>query len=249
MAETPTADGEAPPFHTLEGSADTKVLIICDHASRTIGSEYDSLGLREPALSQHIAWDIGSAAVGRKLAALLAAPAVFCGTSRLVIDCNRLLDDPSSVPPASDGIPVPGNQNLGSEQRAERQRRHFWPYHGEIVRRIGEMTARGAPPLLVSVHSFTPSMNGAERPWHVGLLWDHYESLSKRVIAALRRDPALVVGENEPYTGWEPRGYALYTYGEGMGLPMCVFEIRQDLIATDDGAVAWAQRLAAALPG
>lgn len=240
--------GEPPAFHSLEGSPDADVMVICDHASRTVASDYEGLGLREPELSQHIAWDIGAGAVSRKLAALLAAPAVLCGTSRLVIDCNRMLDDPSSVPPVSDGIRVPGNQNLDNGRRAERQRRHFWPYHGEIVRRIGEMTTRqGAQPMLVSVHSFTPSMNGAERPWHVGLLWDHYEALSRRVIGELRRDPALLVGENEPYTGWEPRGYALHAYGEGLGLPICVFEIRQDLIESENGSTAWAARLAEAL--
>lgn len=240
--------GEPSAFHALEGSSDTGVMIICDHASQVIAPDYQGLGLQEPVLSQHVAWDIGAAAVSQKLAALLAAPAVLCGTSRLVIDCNRMLDDPSSMPPVSDGIQVPGNQNLDGAQRAERQRRHFWPYHGEIARRIGDMTTRhGAQPMLVSVHSFTPAMNGAARPWHVGLLWDHYEDLSRRVIGELRRDPDLVVGENEPYTGWEPRGYALHAYGEGLGLPVCVFEIRQDLIENEAGSTAWAGRLAEAL--
>jgi predicted N-formylglutamate amidohydrolase len=234
-------------FHALEGAADAQALIICDHACRDMAVDYSDLGLNEAQLREHIAWDIGAGDVSRRLSALMGIPAVLCGTSRLIIDCNRMLDDPSSIPEVSDGVIVPGNQSLSMEQRAQRARRHFWPYHGEIIRRIGEMTSRGSQPLLISVHSFTPSMNGFERPWHVGLLWDHYEALSRRVVAELRHEPDLVVGENQPYTGWEPRGYALHAYGEGMELPMCVFEIRQDLIETADGAAAWAARLAKAL--
>jgi predicted N-formylglutamate amidohydrolase len=198
-------------------------------------------------LLRHIAWDIGAADVTRRLAGLLDAPAVLCGTSRLVIDCNRPLDDPTSVPPVSDGIAIPGNQNLTDSQRRARAERHFHPYHAEIRRRIDGIRARGVTPTVVSVHSFTPVMNGFERPWHVGLLWDRDRALAQALIAELRRNPTLAVGDNEPYSGADPRGYAIAAYGEGLGLPMAVFEVRQDLIDTHHGAEAWAHILNAAL--
>jgi predicted N-formylglutamate amidohydrolase len=235
------------PFEVVNAGGGTPVLIICDHASRVVPEDYDRLGLDETLLLRHIAWDIGAGDVARRLAALLDAPAVLCGTSRLVIDCNRALDDATSIPPASDGIAVPGNRDLDAAERRRRAERHFQPYHGEIRRRLDGFRARGIAPTLLSVHSFTPVMDGFERPWHVGLLWDRDPALSRALIAELGRNPNLVVGDNEPYSGSDPQGYAIATYGTGLDLPMAVFEIRQDLIDTHHGAESWAHLLHAAL--
>jgi len=240
-------EAEAAPFEVVNEGGRAPLLIICDHASGAVPAEYDNLGLDETLLLRHIAWDIGAGDVARRLAALLDAPAVLCGTSRLVIDCNRALDDATSIPPVSDGIVVPGNQDLDVGQRRRRAERHFHPYHGEIRRRLDGFRGRGVRPTLVSVHSFTPVMDGFERPWHVGLLWDREPALSQALIAELGRNPDLVIGDNEPYSGSDPQGYAIATYGTGRGLPMAVFEVRQDLIDTHHGAEAWARLLHAAL--
>jgi predicted N-formylglutamate amidohydrolase len=90
-------------------------------------------------------------------------------------------------------------------------------------------------------------MEGFERPWHVGLLWKRHGELAKRLVAEMRRNPALVVGDNEPYTGHDSRGYGLPVYGDERGLPMAMFEIRQDLIDTHHGAESWAHMLHSAL--
>ena len=142
---------------------------------------------------------------------------------------------------------MPGNRSLSAADRRQRQQAYFEPYHGEIRRHLEAFLARGLATLLISIHSFTPVMDGFERPWHVGLLWDREPGLSARVIAELRRDTGLVVGENEPYSGRDPRGYAIDVYGNRLGVPMLVFEIRQDLIDSGPGALSWARRLHAAL--
>ena len=223
------------------------VLIICDHASRHVPPEYGDLGLPAHQLAQHIAWDIGASQVSRRLAELLDAVAVLCGTSRLVIDCNRPLGDLASIPASSDGVHVPGNANLDGAERQRRIERYFHPYHNEIDRRIQSQKRRGHPLALVSIHSFTPVMDGFQRPWHVGMLWDQDQRLSAPVVRELRRDPELVVGENEPYSGSEPQGYALHIHGADNDVPTAVFEIRQDLIETQEGAEHWAYILATAL--
>lgn len=230
-----------PIFEVVNPDGRAPALVICDHASRHIPPEYGDLGVSEQEIARHIGWDIGAADVARELARLLDAPAVLCGTSRLVIDCNRRLDDPSSIPEASDGTPVPGNRNLSAEERRRRAERFFRPYHAEIERRLDGFAA---PPALVSIHSFTPVMNGFVRPWHVGLLYDEDDRLARPIVAALRREPGLVVGDNEPYSGRHPVGYALGTYGNGRGLAPAVFEVRQDLIETAEKAHIWAARLA-----
>lgn len=226
-----------PPFEVVNPQGRAAALIVCDHASRHIPPEYGNLGVPEQEIARHIGWDIGAGEVARRLAELLDAPAVLCGTSRLVIDCNRRLGDPSSIPEESDGTPVPGNRGLSGDERQRRVERFFRPYHEEVERRLDGFAA---PPALISIHSFTPVMKGFARPWHVGLLYDGDDRLARPLIEALRREPGLVVGDNEPYSGRHPVGYALAVYGNGRGLAPAVFEIRQDLIETTENAHNWA---------
>ena len=247
ISDIDQATGAQDPFSVVNSDGAAQVLIICDHASRHVPPEYGDLGLSASQLSQHIAWDIGSGEVSRRLAVLLDAPAVLCGTSRLVIDCNRPLAVDSLIPPSSDGVAIPANAAIDEGERQRRIRRYFQPYHDEVSRRIRGHLRLDRPPALISIHSFTPVMDGFLRPWHVGMLWDRDQRLAVPVIRELRRDPDLVVGENEPYSGSNPPGYALHTHAADNGLPIAVLEIRQDLIDTDQGADRWARILAAAL--
>jgi predicted N-formylglutamate amidohydrolase len=86
-----------PAFEAIPGALDSGALIICDHASNAIPPGYGTLGLPPEALDRHIAYDIGAAEVTRALATQLGAPAVLSTYSRLVIDPNRGIDDPTLV--------------------------------------------------------------------------------------------------------------------------------------------------------
>ena len=90
-------------------------------------------------LSRHIAWDIGAADVTRHMALQLDAPAVLCGYSRLVVDCNRLLHDPTLMPAVSDGSAVPGNVDLVRADRQARLDAIYVPYHQAIEHRLDAM--------------------------------------------------------------------------------------------------------------
>ncbi len=223
------------------------MLLTCDHASCAVPRALDRLGLPEAGLRQHIGWDIGAAVVARLLARALDAPGVFTGYSRLVIDCNRDPGDPTSIPAISDGVDVPGNRDLSPEARAARRAACFDPYHAAIAARLDALLAAGIVPALLSIHSFTPAMNGIARPWHVGILWDRDARIPVPLLAALRAEHGIIVGDNEPYSAREPAGYTVRHHAVARGLPHVAIELRQDLIASDDGAAAWAARLAAAL--
>jgi predicted N-formylglutamate amidohydrolase len=75
-------------------------------------------------------------------------------------------------------------------------------------------------------------------------LWIDDPRLPMPLLEALRRDPALVVGDNEPYSSRDPSEYTLSAHAKPRGIPYCSIEVRQDLIATADSARAWAHRLA-----
>ena len=104
------------------------------------------------------------------------------------------------------------------------------------------MLGAGIVPLVFAVHSMTDVWRGARRPWPVSLLWDKDPRLAEAMIAAFRRDPALIVGDNEPYDG-SLKGDTLYQHGTLRGLPHVLIEIRQDLIASEDAAQGFALRL------
>jgi len=219
-------------------------LLACDHASARVPYRLRDLGLTAPDLERHIALDIGAADLTRNLAVLLQVPAVLSRYSRLVIDCNRHLDDPSAFPAISDGSVIPGNQALSANDRAGRADALYWPYHRAIARSLASL---GPCPALLAVHSFTPEFGGVARPWHAGVLWDQDDRLAVPLLSALRADGAWCVGDNEPYSGRHPAGYTMDAHAEHGGLPHVSIEVRQDLLATPEGVARWAALLASAL--
>ncbi|MBV9523238.1 MAG: N-formylglutamate amidohydrolase [Alphaproteobacteria bacterium] len=248
-AEPPLLQPDDPPvFEILGGERGAPLLLVCDHASRAVPRRLAKLGLQDAVLMRHIGWDIGAAEVTRGLAQRLDAPAVLAGYSRLVVDCNRDLDDPTAMPEVSDGVVIPGNRSLSPAARAARVAACFDPYHAAIADRLAAFAARGAVPVILSIHSFTPVMNGIARPWHIGVLWNRDPRVAVPLIAELAAaDPRRIVGDNEPYSAREPAGYTIRAHAEPAGLPHAAVEIRQDLIDTPAGAAQWADNLAAAL--
>ena len=119
----------AKPYRSIEGDASTGLLIVCDHAENTIPEAYGTLGLKAPDLHRHIAYDLGAAAIAERLAEALGALAVLSRFSRLLIDPNRGLDDPTLVMQISDGLIVPGNAGLALTEVETRIERYYQPYH------------------------------------------------------------------------------------------------------------------------
>ncbi len=232
-------------LHNPNGRA--AVLLLCDHAGRRVPEGLDFLGISEEALSRHIGWDIGAAAVTYHLARLLDAPALLDHVSRLVIDPNRRPWTPTSIPEVSDGCVIPGNHHLTATEVRRRIRTYFLPYHRAIARTIGRFRRRGILPAIVSVHSFTPYFAGEDRPWQVGVLWRGDRRLSDPVLAALRAHPELVIGDNQPYSGLRDFGYTVQFHAQRPRLPHIMFELRQDEIADAAGAERFARIIAEVL--
>ncbi len=235
---------DPPAVEIVNARGAASAVLLCDHASNLVPAALDSLGLPDGELERHIAWDIGAAAVTRRLARLLDAPAVLSGFSRLVIDCNRYLWDVQSVPETSDGTGVPGNRKATPQDVEDRIRHCFAPYHEAASRMISSIEGRWRPPAVIFMHSFTPSLNGELRPWHIGVLWERDGRMALPALDALRQRGDLVVGDNEPYSALEPRGYSMPHHASRDGRPAIQFEIRQDLIADESGAEAWADIVA-----
>lgn len=231
------------PCEIVAGQGHGRLILLCDHASNRLPEEYGALGLEPAQFERHIAYDIGAAALTRGLAARLGATAVLSCFSRLLIDPNRGMDDPTLIMRISDGAAVPGNREVDEEERSRRIARFHQPYHEAISRVVAKVRAEGHVPFLVSIHSFTPVWRGWPRPWHVGILWDRDEQVARAMIRGFLAQGDLVVGDNEPYHG-ALEGDTLNTHGTKPGLPHALIEVRQDLIAAKTGVDEWVERVA-----
>ena len=232
------------PFDVVEGDRHEGLVLVADHARNALPDDYGSLGLPAAELRRHIAYDIGVEDVTRVLAARLGVPAVLAGFSRLLIDPNRGEDDPTLIRQLYDGTVVPGNYPMAPEERERRLDRFYRPYHDAVAAMIASVAeASCTAPFIVSVHSFTPVMQGRPRPWHVGILWDLDDRAPRHLIEALAAERNLVVGDNEPYDG-ALRGDTMFKHAIANGFAHALIEIRQDLIATPAGVAEWVDRLA-----
>jgi predicted N-formylglutamate amidohydrolase len=232
------------PFVVLEERGRAPALIVCDHASRAFPQALERLGLAELPSWQHIAWDIGAGELTRGLAHALDAPAVLAGYSRLVVDCNRSPADGEAFRMESDGWTIPGNHGLSEFDRRLRLASFFDPYHGCIEAMLGGFRRGATIPLIVAVHSFAPMLGGEVRPWHAGVLWDQDEANARRLLDGLRREPGLVIGDNEPYSGKHPANYTIDHHARAHGFPHLCIEVRQDLLGSPAGIERWVRLLA-----
>jgi predicted N-formylglutamate amidohydrolase len=238
------ASDEPAPFEAIEGQTASPFVLLCDHASARIPRALAALGLPPHELERHIAWDIGAAGLARELARALGATLILQGYSRLVIDCNRPLGHRDSIVVRSEDTEIPGNLALSAAEARERAERIFEPYHARIRAELDARAARRQPTVLAFVHSFTPVYRGVSRAWHAGVLYHQDTRLARPMLDALRREPGLVVGDNEPYAASPLSDYGLVEHGERRGLPHVELEVRQDLIGDVAGQRAWAERLA-----
>ena len=238
--------GEPAPFEVVNPRGRAPVLLVCDHASARLPAALGDLGLAGADLTRHIAWDIGAADATRRLASLFDAPAILCGYSRLVVDCNRRLDDATLMPAVSDGSAVPGNRTLDASGREARLAAIYRPYHEAIARRLDQWRP-GTEPVVLSIHSCTPVMGGVERPWHIGVCWDEDLRIAGPVMDALRRRGDVHVGDNQPYALDRREDYTVPVHAMERGLRHLQVEFRQDLIDEAPKAHHWADILADAL--
>jgi len=222
----------------LTGSA--PVLVTCDHASNLVPKQLSNLGLDDQELKRHIAYDIGALDLSKALAEKLDAPLIFSGYSRLVVDLNRHLDDPSCIPIVSEGTEIPGNHPLNQQQRQCRIDELFWPYHNQFEQTLDGFQDNGVHPVILAIHTFTPVYYGVKRPWHTGVMWDTDGRMAVPFMNNLKQRGDLEVGDNQPYTALDPLGYAFDVHARKRGLPHLFIEVRQDLVSDEVGVMRWA---------
>lgn len=237
------APDEPPPYIEARPRGTSKFVIVVDHASARIPRSLKDLGVPQSELQRHIAWDIGALAVALQVSAALDATLIGQNYSRLVIDCNRDPKAATSIPTLSEHTEIPGNIGLTEAHRAARRAEIFDPYHNRIRTLLDERAAAGRPTILIAQHSMTNLFKGTRREMHAAVLYNRDRRFAGRVLDGLRREPGLVVGENEPYFLSDATDYTIPEHGERRGLPHVEIEIRQDLLLHESGQQEWGKRI------
>lgn len=117
----------------------------------------------------------------------------------------------------------------------------FDPYHRAVAALLENRRVQRT--LLLSIHGFTPALDGQERPWHVDVASGVVRRLAEPLIAAIGGHRDLRVGDNQPYDVDPAFDHTLPTHGEGRDLPHAMIEIREDQLGSAVGIDAWVARL------
>ncbi len=235
---------EPAPFELVNATGQSDVVLLCDHACNRIPLQLHALGLGAQELNSHIALDLGALQVARHLSTCLDAPLVASNYSRLVIDCNRYPESGDCIPVSSAGIVIPGNQDLAAGEIHRRHQTLFEPYHTAIDDLLEARADRTA--LLLSIHSFTPELQGIKRPWPIGVCYADEKFLARRWLDALQAQIGDPVGDNEPYSIELDIDYSLPVHGQKHGIPVIMLEIKQNEISSLADAKKWAETIATA---
>lgn len=236
---------EEPAVEVRDGSG--LFVVVCEHASNRLPRALGLLGLTPADLKRHIAFDPGAAELALLIAAKTGGALVRQRYSRLAIDCNRSPELPDAIATESETTVIPGNRDLSAAAREDRVAAIWRPFHDALAALLDERRRLSRPTVLVTVHSFTPVYRGVARPWHAGIITTAERRFADAVLAELRRDRSLVVGDNQPYSAKDNVDYTIRRHGFDRGLANVMIEVRNDLLTNREAIADWARRLIEAL--
>ncbi len=216
-------------LHNADGNG--QVLLVCEHAANRVPAALDNLGLDEATRLSHIAWDPGALAVAQEISYLLDARLVASTVSRLVYDCNRPPEAPGAMPERSEVFDIPGNQNLSDTEKAARVATVYEPFRTLLADTIASFPA---PPVLVTIHSFTPVYQGKQRDVEIGILHDSDTRLADAMLELAPKHTEMNTRRNDPYGPEDGVTHTLKLHALPNGLLNVMIEVRNDLIATTE---------------
>ncbi len=234
---------DGPAVDVLNSDGRGPFVFACEHASNRIPRSLGSLGLTPDDLLSHIAWDPGALDVAKHLSEVFDSPLVAQRISRLVFDCNRSLRASDRIAEISEDQPIPGNQGLVDAEVTARIREVYEPFHDALRKVLRPRLAR-RPPILVTIHSFTPVFLGRIRKVELGVLYDSDARLADQLMQHAGAVTGLEVRRNEPYGPADGVTYTLKEHGIGNGLLNVMLEIRNDLIQDEPASSRMADVLA-----
>ena len=177
---------------------DHGLVISCEHGGNRIPKPYQALFHDQALLDSHRGFDPGALGMARALATAYSAPLVSATISRLLVDLNRSIGNPSLHAEAIRKLPAEMQQRI--------LKQYYQPYRTQAEQLVRQTLADHGQVIHLSSHSFTPVLEGKVRHADIGLLYDPIRpgerELCENWQAALKVcAPELIVRRNYPYAG------------------------------------------------
>ena len=183
----------------MASSLSRNMLLSCEHATNSIPDRFRHLfaGAGD-ILGSHRGWDPGAIDIACALRDALNAPLYTYPYTRLLIEPNRSERHP--------GLFSEYTASLSRDEKAGLINSFYKPYRRSVEEQIEKLIAEHFPFVHLSIHTFTPNLNGSIRDLDIGLLYDPSRPEEKQFCkqlkqALLKRNPGLRVKMNRPYKG------------------------------------------------
>jgi predicted N-formylglutamate amidohydrolase len=175
------------------------VLLTCEHGGNRVPAGFSRLFRgHQRLLNSHRGYDPGALELARTCAGRLKVPLHFATVTRLLVELNRSPGHPSLFSVAS--------RVLSAAERRALLHKHYLPYRERVEAQVARAVAGGQRVVHLSIHTFTPELDGIIRRADVGLLYDPrrqreaaFCDLFKQILSA--KDGDLTIRKNYPYQG------------------------------------------------
>ncbi|HEX2957225.1 MAG TPA: N-formylglutamate amidohydrolase [Chitinispirillaceae bacterium] len=165
-----------------------KLFVSCEHASNHVPEQLTKLLRDQKSLLQsHRAYDIGAIDAAQQISKMAVEECVAGTCTRLAIDLNRSDTNPRRFSEYS--------KKLDSATLANLEIQWYRPYRDYVRNRITQIIESGYNVLHLSVHTFTPVLNGVTRNADLGLLYDPSRQ-PERVIASNLKNTMFKINSN-----------------------------------------------------
>lgn len=176
------------------------LVLTCEHASNRVPAWLQGrFAVPGEVLASHRGWDPGALEVFQELVKAWKPSLAMTGCyTRLAVELNRSQHHPRLFSSWA--------QNLSEDDRARLLREEWHPFRSAVHNHVAQcLVAPQAMVLHVSVHSFTPHLDGVTRNCEVGLLYDPAREaeleIAKGWQAELQSSHNWRVRRNYPYRG------------------------------------------------
>ncbi|MFA5506759.1 MAG: N-formylglutamate amidohydrolase [Vulcanimicrobiota bacterium] len=173
------------------------ILLTCEHGGNDVPLEYQHLFEdARHVLETHRGWDIGILPFAEEMARWLKAPLISSTVSRLLVELNRSLGHRQLFSEFSEQLPKVARQDL--------LQKYYFPHRDQVGQAVRRSLEYGRV-FHITVHSFTPELNGQVRNADVTFLYDYRRPEERRLSVEWQKELESRMGvrvrRNYPYRG------------------------------------------------
>jgi predicted N-formylglutamate amidohydrolase len=175
------------------------LILSCEHASNSVPEQLQAtFEHRTQLLRSHRAYDQGALDAAERIAKVTGAPLICGKCTRLAVDLNRSDKNPKRFSQYS--------RKLDAANRKLLEKQWHQPHRDSILNGITRIIQSNTSALHLSIHSFTPILDGVRRDTDIGLLYDPSRKRERAFASDLKSEvsriiPNLKVRFNYPYRG------------------------------------------------